>query len=299
MVASGVFTLIVVTVIGSMVGPTLIQQAQKPIVISGKLGPEPEILDNMYKLIIEANTGLKVQLRTGLGDTIFVFNALKSKNVDIYPEFSGTAIVDLLKQNPVSTNSNEVYAQAKSGMAGKYNMTLLRPMQFNDTYAIAVPQSFAEKYNLKTISDLVKAEQYVTAGFDSEFADIKDGYPGLAKKYGLHFKVVIMDSSVRYHAIEAGKVNLMNAYSTDGELQRYHLVVLKDDKHFFPPYQGSPLLRNETIKKYPELVPVLNKLAGRVTDSQMQKMNYEVGVEGKSAEVVARDFLTKEGLLKK
>jgi osmoprotectant transport system permease protein len=172
-------------------------------------------------------------------------------------------------------------------------------MKFNDTYAIAVPEDFAKKYDLKKISDLVKVEQYVTAGFDPEFADIQDGYPGLAKVYGLNFKIVTMDPSVRYHAIQTGKVNLMNAYSTDGELQKYHLVVLEDDKYFFPPYQGSPLLRQETIDKYPELVTALNKLAGKITDSQMQKMNYEVGVKGKKAEDVARDFLTKEGLLEK
>ncbi|MEH7086489.1 osmoprotectant update ABC transporter permease/substrate-binding subunit OpuFB [Neobacillus drentensis] len=299
MVASGVLALVTVLIIGSMVGPTLLQNEQKPIVISGKFGPEPEILDNIYKLLIEENTDLKVKLRTGLGDTTFVFNALKSKDVDIYPEFTGTAIANLLKENPVSTNSKEVYTQAKEGMAEKYNMALLSPMKFNDTYAIAVPQDFAQKYNLKKISDLVKVEQHVTAGFDPEFADIKDGYPGLADKYGLNFKIVTMDPSVRYHAIQTGKVNLMNAYSTDGELQKYHLVVLEDDKYFFPPYQGSPLLRQETIDQYPAIVPALNKLAGMITDSQMQKMNYEVGVKGKKAEDVARDFLIKEGILKK
>lgn len=299
MVASGALALVTVLIIGSMVGPTLLQNEQKPILISGKFGPEPEILDNMYKLLIEENTDLKVRLRTGLGDTTFVFNALKSKDVDIYPEFTGTAIANLLKENLVSTNSIEVYTQAKEGMAKKYNMALLSPMKFNDTYAIAVPEDFAKKYNLKKISDLVKVEQYVTAGFDPEFADIKDGYPGLAQKYGLNFKIVTMDPSVRYHAIQTGKVNLMNAYSTDGELKKYHLVVLEDDKHFFPPYQGSPLLRQETIDQYPEIVPALNKLAGKITDSQMQKMNYEVGVKGKKAEDVARDFLTKEGLLNK
>jgi osmoprotectant transport system permease protein len=299
MVTSGAFALVIVLIVGSMVAPALLQKEKKPIVIAGKFGPEPEIIDNMYKLLIEENTDMKVKLRTGLGDTTFVFNALKSKDVDIYPEFSGTAIVNFLKENPVSTNSKEVYSQAKEGMAKKYNMALLSPMKFNDTYAIAIPERFAKKYNLKKISDLVKVEQYVTAGFDPEFADIKDGYPGLAKEYGLNFKIVTMDPSVRYHAIQTGKVNLMNAYSTDGELQKYHLVVLEDDKHFFPPYQGSPLLRQETLDKYPEIVPALNKLAGKISDSQMQKMNYEVGVKGKNAEDVARDFLTKEGLLKK
>ncbi|MFT8320060.1 MAG: osmoprotectant update ABC transporter permease/substrate-binding subunit OpuFB [Bacillus sp. (in: firmicutes)] len=299
MVTSGAFALVIVLIVGSMVSPALFPKEKKTITIAGKFGPEPEILDNMYKLLIEENTDLKVKLRTGLGDTTFVFNALKSKDVDIYPEFSGTAIVNFLKENPVSTNSREVYAQAKEGMAKKYNMVLLSPMKFNDTYAIAVPEDFAKKYNLKKISDLVKVEQYVTAGFDPEFADIQDGYPGLAKTYGLNFKIVTMDPSVRYHAIQTGKVNLMNAYSTDGELQKYHLVVLEDDKHFFPPYQGSPLLRQETIDKYPEIVPALNKLAGKITDSQMQKMNYEVGVKGKKAEDVAKNFLIKEGLINK
>ncbi|WP_419881515.1 osmoprotectant update ABC transporter permease/substrate-binding subunit OpuFB [Peribacillus sp. B-H-3] len=299
MVASGAFVLIIILIVGSLIGPTLFHKEQKEIIVSGKFGPEPEILDNMYKLLIEDNTDLKVQLRTGLGDTTFVFNALKSKDVDMYPEFAGTAIANLLKENPQSTNSKEVYTQAKEGMAKKYNMALLSPMKFNDTYAIAIPEDFAKKYNLKKISDLVKVEQYVTAGFDPEFADIKDGYPGLAQKYGLHFKIVTMDPSVRYHAIQTGKVNLMNAYSTDGELQKYHLVVLEDDKHFFPPYQGSPLLRKETVNKYPEIVPALNKLSGKITERQMQKMNYEVGVKGKKAEDVARDFLTKEGLITK
>jgi osmoprotectant transport system permease protein len=299
MVATGAFALIIVLIMGSMIGPTIFHQGgQKTIVISGKLGSEPEILDYMYKLLIEDNTDLKVKLRTGLGDTTFVFNALKSKDIDVYPEFSGTVISDLLKENPVSTNSKEVYTQAKEGIAKKFNMVMLDPMQFNDTYAIAVPQSFADEYHLKKISDLVNVEQNVTAGFDPEFSDRKDGYPGLAQKYGLQFNVVTMDPSVRYHAIETGKVNLMDAFSTDGQLQKYHLVALEDDQHFFPPYQGAPLLRKETIQKYPEIVPALNKLAGKITDSQMQRMNYEVGVKGMSAEAVARDFLTKEGLLK-
>jgi osmoprotectant transport system permease protein len=300
MVASGSFALIVVLIIGSMIAPNFAQQGgQKTIVIAGKLGSEPEILDNMYKLLIEENTNLNVKLKTGLGDTTFVFNALKSKDIDLYPEFSGTVISDLLKENPVDTNSKDVYTQAKAGMAKKFNMALLKPMQFNDTYALAVPQSFAEKYHLKKISDLVNVQQYIVAGFDPEFADRNDGYPGLTQKYGFHFgSIVTMDPTVRYQAIQSGKVNLIDAYSTDSELQKYHLVVLEDDRHFFPPYQGSPLLREGTIQKYPEIVSVLNKLAGKITDSQMRKMNYEVSVERKSAEAVARDFLTNAGLLK-
>jgi osmoprotectant transport system permease protein len=299
MVASGTFAVIIILILGSMIGSTFLNQGgQKTLVVSGKLGSEPEILDNMYKLLIENNTDIKVNLKTDLGDTTFVFNALTSKDIDLYPEFSGTAITDLLKETPVGTDSKAVYQQAKKGMAKKYNMALLEPMQFNDTYALAVSQSFAKKYHLKTISDLARVQQYVKAGFDPEFSDIKDGYPGLAKEYGFKFEIVSLDPGVRYKAIKSGQVNLVDAYSTDGQLQQYHLVVLKDDKNFFPPYQGSPLLRQETINKYPELVPVLNKLSGKITDDEMRKMNYEVAVEGKSAASVAKDFLIKAGLLK-
>jgi len=300
MIASGTYLIIIILIIGSMIAPAFHRQAgQKTIVIAGKLGTEPEILDYMYKLLIEDNTDLNVKLRTGLGDTTFVFNALKSKDIDMYPEFTGTVISDLLKTTPESTISKEVYTQAKNGMDEKFNMALLSPMQFNDTYALAVPQSFAEKYNLKKISDLKNVQQYVNAGFDPEFADRKDGYLGLAQKYGIHFdSLVTIDPSVRYHAVTTGKVNVIDAYSTDAELQKNHLVVLVDDQHFFPPYQGAPLLRQETIQKYPEIVPVLSKLANKISDREMRKMNYEVGVERKSAEAVAREFLTKSGLLK-
>jgi osmoprotectant transport system permease protein len=300
MVASGAFTLIIILIIGSLIWSTFsLQGGQKTLVIAGKLGAEPEILDNMYKLLIEDNTDVKVQLKPGLGDTTFVFNALQSKDIDVYPEFSGTVIANLLKETPVSTNATEVYEQAKEGMAKKFNMALLDPTKFNDTYALAVSQTFAEKYHLQKISDLTKVQPYVKAGFDTEFLDIKDGYPGLAQRYGFHFNsITALDPGIRYAAIQKGDVNLIDAYSTDSALQKYHLVVLEDDLHFFPPYQGSPLLRQETINKYPEIVPALNKLAGKITDSEMAQMNYEVDVQGISPETVAKDFLTKSGLFK-
>lgn len=298
-VASGAFALITILIIGSIVGPALFHKEQKSIIISGKFGTEPEILDYMYKLLLEENTDLKVELKLGLGPTSFVFNALKSEEIDIYPEFSGTVISDLLKEDLVSTIREDVFKQAKEGMAREFNMVLLDPNEYNNTYALAVPKDFAEKYQLKKISDLVKVQQYVKAGFDPEFADRIDGYPGLSKEYGLHFdSIATIDPSVRFQAINTGKLNLVVVYSTEGEIEKNHLVVLEDDKNFFPPYQASPLLRGETINQYPEIVPALNKLAGKITDDEMRRMNYEVSVEGKSAESVARDFLMKSGLLK-
>jgi osmoprotectant transport system permease protein len=298
-VATGAFALITILIIGSMVVPTLLQKEQKPIIISGKFGTEPEILDYMYKLIIEENTDILVELKPGLGPTSFVFNALKSEEIDIYPEFSGTVISDLLKEDLVSTIRKDVFKQAKEGMAREFNMVLLDPMEYNNTYALAVPKDFAEQYQLKKISDLVKVQQHVKAGFDPEFADRKDGYPGLSKEYGLNFdSIATIDPSVRFQAINTGNLNLVAVYSTEGDIEKNHLVVLEDDKNFFPPYQASPLLREETINQYPEIVPALNKLSGKITDDEMRRMNYEVSVERKSAESVARDFLLKSELLK-
>ncbi|RDU37163.1 glycine/betaine ABC transporter permease [Neobacillus piezotolerans] len=272
---------------------------QKDLVIAGKLGSEPEILINIYKLLIENDTDLHVELKPGLGGTSFVFNALKSKSIDIYPEFSGTVIAEFLKEQPVSTDSKEVYQQAKDGVSKKLNMSLLEPTQYNNTYALAVPEQFAEQYNLQKISDLVKAQEQIKAGFTREFTDREDGYPGLMKKYNVKFNsLTTMEPKLRYNAVKSGQINLVDAYSTDSELEQYNLRVLEDDKHFFPPYQGAPLLRKETADQYPEIVTALNKLAGKITDDEMRKMNYDVAVKGMKPSSVARNFLKKENLIK-
>ncbi|KYD06610.1 osmoprotectant update ABC transporter permease/substrate-binding subunit OpuFB [Bacillus atrophaeus] len=273
-------------------------QGNKNIVIAGKLGSEPEILINMYKLLIEQETDLHVELKPGLGKTSFVFNALRSGDIDIYPEFTGTAISEFLKETPVSTDEKQVYEQARKGMHEKFDMELLKPMEYNNTYALAVPQQFAKKHNLKTISELKSLQENIKAGFTLEFADREDGYRGIQKTYGITFSnVVTMEPKLRYNAIKTGDIALVDAYSTDSELKQYKLAVLKDDKHVFPPYQGAPLLRKETLEKYPELEAALNKLSGEITDNKMREMNYEVNVEGKSAEEAAKEFLKEKGLL--
>lgn len=293
---AGVVALIAILIV---VFPMFNSQGKKNIVIGGKLGSEPEILINMYKLLIEKNTDLNVTLKPGLGKTSFVFNALKSKDIDIYPEFTGTAISTFLNEKAVSTNRQKVYEQAKSGMMKKFNMDMLKPMKFNDTYALAVPPRIAQKYHLNTISDLKPVENKVRAGFTLEFSDRQDGYKGIQKLYGITFShLKTMEPKLRYKAVQAGQIDVIDAYSTDSEVQRYHLKVLKDDKNLFPPYQGAPMMRKETADKYPSLVKALNKLAGKITDDQMRQMNYDVNVKGMTAAKVAKDYLTKHGLLK-
>lgn len=282
-----------------MVIPFLGGKNEEEIVIGGKLGSEPEILINMYKLLIEEETDHSVQLKPGLGKTSFVFTALENGNIDIYPEFTGTAISEFLKETASSTSRAEVYQHAKEGMSKKFDMEMLQPMDYNNTYALAVPKQLANENGLKTISDLKAIESSLKAGFTLEFSDREDGYKGIKKLYGLNLpSLITMEPKLRYRAVKNGEINLVDAYSTDSELQRYKLVVLEDDKNLFPPYQGAPLLRAETAEKYPEVVKALNKLAGKITDDEMRKMNYQVNVEGKSAEETAREYLRDAGLLK-
>ena len=270
------------------------------LIISGKLGSEPEILINMYKILIEENSKIGVELKPGLGKTSFVFNALKNGDIDIYPEFSGTAVFTFLNETPVNNNAEDVFNQAKKGMETKFKMVMLKPMKYNNTYAIAVSKKFANENNLKTISDLVRVKDKIKAGFTREFNDREDGYPGLKKLYQFEIpNIKEFEPKLRYIAVQSGDINLVDAYSTDPELAQYNMVILKDDKHLFPPYQGSPMMREETLKKYPKLKEILEKLSGKISDEEMSTMNYRVSVKGEKAEDVAREYLRNAGIIKK
>ncbi|MFC6292102.1 glycine/betaine ABC transporter permease [Macrococcus epidermidis] len=274
-------------------------QKDNQMKFAGKLGTEPEIITNMYKLIIEDKTDVNVDIEPGMGKTTFLFNALKSDDIDGYLEFTGTVLGEITKEDAKFTTEKEVYQQANDSINKKYQMSLLKPMQYNNTYALAVKKEYADKYQLKSISDLQKVESTVRAGFTLEFNDRLDGYKGIQKKYGIKFdNVRTMEPKIRYQAIEQGKIDLIDAYSTDAELKKYGMVVLKDDKHLFPPYQGAPLLKDETIKEHPEVVKALNQLAGKITDEEMQTMNYAVTYQNKSPESIARAYLKKEKLIR-
>ena len=275
------------------------QSKKDKIVISGKLGTEPEILINMYKLLIEDEMNVDVELKSGFGNTSFNFNALKSGDVDIYPEFSGTAVFTFLNETPVNNNAEDVFNQAQKGMETKFKMVMLKPMKYNNTYAIAVSKKFANENNLKTISDLARVKDKIKAGFTREFNDREDGYLGLKKLYQFEIpNIKEFEPKLRYVAVQSGDINLVDAYSTDPELAQYNMVILKDDKHLFPPYQGSPIMREETLKKFPELKKILEKLSGKISDEEMSTMNYRVSVKGEKVEDVAREYLKKAGIIR-
>ena len=288
-----------VIILGLLIAPLLMKDKEE-LVIAGKLGAEPEIIMNMYKYLIEDETDVAVTLEPNMGKTTFVFNALESGDIDVYTEYTGTILATFLNEELNSTDEQDVYQQAEKGLASQYDMTLLKPMAFNNTYTLAVTSELAEQYNLKTISDLIPIEAEIKAGFTLEFSDRQDGYLGIQDLYGLEFgEVQTMEPKLRYAAIETGDINLVDAYSTDSELAQYDLVVLEDDRGLFPPYQGAPLMLNETIENFPEVEGILNQLAGKITDAEMREMNYAVNVDGKSASEVAQQFLIDQGLLEK
>ena len=197
-----------------------------------------------------------------------------------------------------SNNPQTVYQQARDGILKQDNLVYLKPMTYQNTYAVAVTRSLAKQYSLKNISDLKEIENTAKAGFTLEFNDREDGNKGLKSLYGLNLQVSTMEPALRYQAIESGDIAITDAYSTDAEIKQYDLTVLKDDKELFPPYQGAPLLRQSLLKKYPELKAILNQLAGKISEAEMSEMNYQVKVKGKTAQSVARAYLKKQGLLK-
>ncbi|MCH4475270.1 ABC transporter permease/substrate-binding protein [Staphylococcus haemolyticus] len=269
------------------------------ITLAGKLGSEPSIITNMYKILIEDETDDTVDVKDGMGKTSFLFNALKSDDIDGYLEFTGTVLGELTKEDLKSKKEDAVYQQAKQSLEKKYDMTMLKPMKYNNTYALAVKKDFAKENNIKTIGDLKKVEDKIKPGFTMEFNDRPDGYKAVSKAYGLNLSnVKKMEPKLRYTAVEKDNINLIDAYSTDAELKQYDMVVLKDDKHVFPPYQGAPMFKEKFLKQHPEIKKPLNKLEGKISDEEMQEMNYKVTVKNEDPYNVAKHYLKKEGLVK-
>ena len=267
------------------------KKSEKVVRVGSKDFTEQEILCYMTSHAIENNTDIEVEEECNLGGAQVVFSALTNNNIDLYIDYAGTDYTDILKHKPIS-DVNKVYQTIKKEMKEKYNIEVLDQMAFNNTYALAVTKEMAQKYNLKTISDLKRISRNLTIAPTLEFINREDGLPGLKKKYNLEFKDTIgIDGSPRYTALLNNDAQVIDAFTTDGLLKKFELVVLEDDKSFFPPYNAIPLVREETLEKYPEIEPILNNLGTYLTDEVMQDLNYQVDELGKSPEKVASDFL--------
>lgn len=273
-------------------------QKDNTVVIGSKNFTEQLIVGNMLADVIEDKTDLNVERKLNLGGTQVAFSALETEDIDAYVEYTGTGLVNILNEE-VSGTPDDVYNQVKDEFNEKYDMQWLDPMGFNNTYAIAVKPETAKKYNLKTISDLTAVSDQLVFGPTIEFPNRPDGLIGLKTVYtGLKFaSVKPIDGSLRYTALMSGESDAIDAFSTDGLLEKYGLTVLEDDKSFFPPYYAAPLVKNETLEAHPELKEVLNSLSGVLTDDTMRQLNYRVDDLKETPEAVAKDFLEKNNLI--
>ncbi|NRY63891.1 glycine betaine ABC transporter substrate-binding protein [Clostridium beijerinckii] len=270
---------------------------KKVITIGSKDFTEQEILGNILSELIERKTDISVNRKFALGGTQVIFSAMQNGDVDMSVDYTGTAYGDELKYKPIS-DVEEVYNTVKKDFKDKYNIEVLKQMGFNNTYTLAVTKETAKKYNLKTISDLSKVSSDITATTTLEFLNREDGLVGLAKKYNLNFKNTVgIDGSPRYAALMNKESDVIDAFSTDGLLKKYDLSVLKDDKNFFPPYYAVPVVRAETLKKYPEIQPLVEEVGDLLNNDVMGELNYEVDELKKDPKDVAVEFLQKNGLI--
>ncbi len=268
------------------------------IVIGSKNFTESNILGEMLTLLVESRTDLSVEHRSGLGGTLVCFAALESGEIDLYPEYTGTAWSIVLKEPGRISDRLQAYLHVAKAYRERYGLEWLQPFGLNNTYALAMRRDRAEALGVESVSDLVPHAGSLRAGFSIEFMNREDGWPGLGPFYGLDFgDVRALEHGLAYEAIAEGAIDVVDAYSTDGKLLRYPLRVLADDRGFFPPYNAAPIVRADTLAAHPDLREVLDSLAFRIPDRKMLELNYEVEEEGRGFREVAREFLVTEGLL--
>lgn len=254
-------------------------------------------MSNVLKLLIQHDDPkLTVKMKDNL-DSNVAWNAMKNKNVDMYVEYTGTGLVNILKDK-VTTDPNKAYTEVKKQFQSKYQITWLKPIGFNDTYAMVMRQSEAKKLGITNISQLAKKSGNLVLGTEQDFITRHDALPAMKKLYDTHFKSVkAMAIGLKYKALVDKKVDVIDGFSTDPQIPQFHLVVLKDNKHLFPPYYAVPIIQDSTLKKHPELKGILNKLAGKISDSEMQKLNEQVNGQKKSPKEVAQTWLKSQGLI--
>ena len=262
--------------------------------VGSKNFTEQLILGELMSQLIERETNLRVVREFDLGGTMICHGALTSGEIDLYAEYTGTALTAVLGRKAIS-NPETAYQTVAAAYENQFDLDWLQPFGFNNTYAITVRAQDAERWHIKTISDLKPHAPEMRAGWTSEFSERPDGYPGLKKRYGLEFASVRdLDTALMYEAIARNEVDVICAFATDGRIAAYHLQPLKDDLHFFPPYYAAPVVRSEVLEAHPELGKALNLLAGKLTNEAMQRLNSEVDQQKRSPADVAREFLEKE-----
>lgn len=261
------------------------------IIVASKDFTEQDILGELLAQQIEATTNLKVVRRPRLGGSFVCHSAITSGKIDAYIEYTGTAFTGILKQKAVN-NPQEVYERLKQAYAQKLNLEVMPSLGFENTFAMIIRGETAKRYNIQTISQATQYTPQWRGGFGYEFLEREDGFPGLAKTYDLRFAKApqIMDLGLIYRALIQKQVDMVAGNSTDGQISRLGLVVLKDDKQYFPPYEPVPIVRQEILKKYPELKKAIASLAGKISADEMRQLNYLVEGELRDIKDVVQEF---------
>jgi osmoprotectant transport system substrate-binding protein len=265
------------------------------IVVGSKNFTEQLILGELIAQQIENKTHLPVERRFYLAGTYICHQAILGGRIDIYPEYTGTSLTAVLKEKP-SPDRAKVYDEVKTEYKTQFNLEVGQPFGFNDTFAIEIRGEDARKLGLETISQAAPYTPNWRAGFGYEFMERPDGYKGLAATYNLHFadNPRIMDLGLLTRALKEKQVDLIAGNTTDGLIPALDLFVLEDDKHYFPPYEAVPIIRQETVTRHPEVKPALDDLAGKISDQEMRQLNYAVDGQHQDVKQVVREFLNKK-----
>jgi osmoprotectant transport system substrate-binding protein len=270
---------------------------RETIVVGSKNFSEQALLGEILAQHLESRTHLAVTRRFYLAGSYICQQALLAGRIDTYVEYTGTALTAIL-HDPIGSDPAAVFDRVRAEYGRRFGLEVMPSLGFNNTFAIVVRGEDARRLHLKTISDATRYAPGWRAGFGYEFMERPDGYAGLARMYGLQFASPprILDLGLLYRALLDKQVDFVAGNSTDGLLAARDLVILEDDKHYFPPYEAAPVVRNETLERHPEMRAAIAELSGKISDAEMQKMNYSVDGEHRDISEVAREFLRSKGL---
>jgi glycine betaine/choline ABC-type transport system substrate-binding protein len=266
--------------------------APKPqIVIGSKFFTEQVVLAELLAQHIETRTGIHVERKTNLGGTLLVHKAMQASQVDLYVEYTGTALNAVLNESPTG-DSSAVYQRVKQLYGHRFNFEVTEPLGFENTFAMVIRGEDAQRLHLQRMSDLVPVAPKWRIGVGFEFLERSDGFRGWSERYGLHFaqQPSVMDLGLIYRALQDHKVDIVAGNSTDGVIDSLHLMILEDDRHYFPPYDAVPIVRRATLEKFPQLRGALADLGGKITGQEMRHLNYLVDGEQRDVAAVVRDY---------
>jgi osmoprotectant transport system substrate-binding protein len=270
---------------------------QTKITIGSKFFTEQVVLAELLAQHIEARTGFPVIRKTNLGGTLLVHKALLAGELDLYVEYTGTALTAVLNESPQG-DSNVVYNRVKQLYADRFHLEVTEPLGFENTFAMVIRGDDAKNLHLQKISDIGPLAPKWRAGVGYEFLERPDGFPGLSQNYGLHFaeSPKVMDLGLIYRALVDHQVDIVAGNSTDGLIDALGLFALSDDRHYFPPYDAVPIVRQSTLTKFPRLRAALADLAGKLSAADIRRLNYAVDAQHQEAAAVVRQFRSSKGL---